>query len=186
MTFDPEALAGRVITKYEASDRLRLHYRSLERLVRAGAFPKIKLGSFTVRFHLDDIRDYVLENKERSTEVAGGVVPHAELAAEIRAAVGLPFPEGEQLLTVKEAASWLGVSSVTVTAWVNQGWLSRVRLLPLRAVRYDAFDVVNFIEARRPIRRGVWREEPIYPKAVLYGERGHAGEARKAFREVSG
>lgn len=60
----------------------------------------------------------------------------------------VPPPAVKLLLTPKEAAQTLGVSTRTLFTWTASGQLPAVRL-GARSVRYAMSDLENFIAARR-------------------------------------
>jgi excisionase family DNA binding protein len=158
-----------MITKRELADRLRVSPWKVEQLVRAGAIPAIRLTPVTVRYHLEDLKAYVAANKATPDPNAYGENSDADIESEIRRALGTRYPEGTQLLTTAEAAEWLGLSVWSIAAWARRGWLPRVTLRPGSSVRFDAWDVQEVIERRRPQRRGAWHEMPLEPKAVTKG-----------------
>ena len=167
--------AGQLLTKFELADHLRVSHWTVDKLIEAGAFPAIRFSATAVRYHLDDLKAYIAENKALSNPNTYGLNEHHELEQGIRRAMGTRFPEGTQLLTSKEAASWLGVSIWSINNWSKAGHLPRVVLRPIRSVRFDAWDVQELIEVRRPARRGIWEEQPLEPKAVLRGSSGSGG-----------
>lgn len=105
----------------------------------------------------------VLPAKERSRDgmsSAGAQVRRPELAGDSNCVspapdtgVPPPLPPAPRLLTARDVAEQLSVSSETVLHWTRCGELRGVRL-PSRALRYRDADLESWLEERATPRRG--------------------------------
>ena len=151
-----------LLSKSEVGNVLRLAPGAVARLRSSGTLPAIEFRHNLVRFHPEDIANMIAEHKAWHEEPEDhGEVADAEVYAQIRAALGTRYTPGRQLLTLREAMKWLGLSAWSVRQLADDGYLPWVSLPPLDSRRFDAYDVQELIERRRPQQRGAWAEFPL-------------------------
>lgn len=151
-----------LLTKPQVAERLRVSSSAVARMRAAGTLEAIEFRHNLIRYHPEDVANMIAAHKQWSEHTEDhGETDDADIHAQIRAALGTRFKPGRQLLTSKETMKWLGLGDWSVRQLAEDGYLPLVTLPPLSVRRFDAYDVQELVERRRPQMRGEWAALPL-------------------------